>query len=160
MALVIDATSAGSSSNSYGTLAEAETYFESRLNIAEWTAATDDYKNRALVTATRIIDQNIFLGYRYTTTQALKFPRSGIPDYDSISFTDGVVPEQIKEAQFEIALAALTSDLTESGSYGSVTVSGISFDDNSSSSAINTLSSNLLAHFTIGNGASVEVFRG
>jgi len=160
MALVIDATSAGTSSNSYITLADAEIYFESRLNITEWTAATDDEKNRALVTATRIIDQNSFVGYRYTTTQALKFPRTGVPDYDSVVFVDGVIPEPIKDAQCEIALAALTSDLAESGSYGAVTVSGISFDDNSSSSALNTLSSNLLAHFTLGSGASVEVFRG
>jgi len=113
MALVIDSTVGGANSNSYVTLAEANTYFESRLNVTTWTDITDDdIKNRALVQATRRLDYENFYGERERTTQALKFPRSGIGYLDGI-YMDGIIPPQIKEATFELAIYMLSVDMSK-----------------------------------------------
>ena len=112
MALVIDATLNGANSNSYVTLAEANTYFDSRLHVATWTAATDDDKNRALVMATRRIDQEDFYGDRETTTQALKFARINIGYLDGI-LLDSTIPLMLKEAVYELAIHLLSTDMSQ-----------------------------------------------
>jgi len=73
MALI--ATIGGSTSNSYVTLTEANDYFADRLNTAEWDAVGSETKEKALITATRRIDEEQFLGYKVSLTQALKWPR-------------------------------------------------------------------------------------
>lgn len=83
MPLTIDATAGGSSSNSYITREEADTYFDS-ISGAEWNQAgtTDELKDQALVVATRQIDQLRFIGRKYgsqiegaTDFQSLEWPR-------------------------------------------------------------------------------------
>ena len=112
MALVIDATVGGANSNSYVTLAEANTYFEARLHVSNWTDATDDTKNRALVMATRRINQETFYGTRETTTQRLAFPRIGLEDLDGIEL-DSIIPEQLKEATYELAIHLIGTDMSK-----------------------------------------------
>ena len=76
MAIVIDATVAGATANSYQTLAEADAYFEASVNHAEWEYYTDaDDRTRALLQATREIDSLMYEGVKYTLEQSLKFPR-------------------------------------------------------------------------------------
>ena len=48
MTITIIATPGASNANSYVTLANAETFFESRLHKTDWTDATDANKNIAL----------------------------------------------------------------------------------------------------------------
>lgn len=124
MAVVIDATVGGENSNSYVTLDEANTYFEARLNVKDWTDADDDTKNRSLVQATRRIDYEDFLGDRETNTQALKFPRVNIGRLDGIDL-DGIIPLQIKEAQYELAIYMLSVD-TSQPSVNANTISEVS----------------------------------
>jgi len=112
MAVVIDATLGGANSNSYVTLAEADTFFEARLYIDVWDDSTDDSKNRALVMATRRIEQETYYGDRETSTQALKFPRINIGYLDGI-LLDGGIPELLKEAQCELALYMLSTDMSK-----------------------------------------------
>ena len=104
MAAVIVATLSGASANSYVTLAEANTYFETVPDSSTWTSKTDDQKNRALISATRWIDALSFYGDRCTTTQALKWPRE---DYtvDGIDLACSLIPESIKVATYELARA-------------------------------------------------------
>jgi hypothetical protein len=52
MAPVLVATLAGANSNSYITVANATTYFDNRLDAADWTAASADNKAASLITAT------------------------------------------------------------------------------------------------------------
>ena len=61
MAATIDATLKGTSANSYVTLAEANTYFETVPDSSTWDNKTDDQKNRALISATRWIDSFCFI---------------------------------------------------------------------------------------------------
>ena len=64
MAATITATLSSASANSYVTLAEANTYFETVPDSSTWTNKTDDQKNRALIAATRWIDSFVFYGDR------------------------------------------------------------------------------------------------
>jgi len=112
MAVAIDATPKGAAANSYCTLAEAETYFEGRLDIDNWTdAADDDIKNRSLVQATNRLEQETFEGIKTTAAQRLKWPRNGLVDERGESVDDDTVPERVKDAQCELALSMLGSDL-------------------------------------------------
>jgi hypothetical protein len=112
MAVTIDSTVGGASANSYVTLAEAEVYFEGRLNITDWTSATTDEKNRALVMAARRLDQERWTSEKASSAQALKWPRWDAEDEDGNSISSDTIPEAIKDAQCELALAMLDSDLT------------------------------------------------
>lgn len=111
MAATIDATVNGATSNSYVTLAEAETYFETRLNVDDWDSATDDTKNRALIQATRYLDTYFeWQGDRATTTQALDWGRSDAYSCDTGELIDSdVIPQQIKNATFEQAFYMMTN---------------------------------------------------
>ena len=48
MAATIDATIKGANANSYVTLAEADSYFETVPSSTQWDNKQDDKKNRAL----------------------------------------------------------------------------------------------------------------
>src|ERR1041385_7228772 len=98
MALI--ATIGGSTSNSYVTLTEANDYFDDRLNAAEWNAATSDSKEKALITATRRIDEEQFVGYKVSNTQALKWPRFNVYDEDGLIFDSTTIPERVKHAVY------------------------------------------------------------
>lgn len=82
---------------SYTSVGETDTYFASRLHNMDWVEATDPNKQIALAEATRIIDRLNFSGYKTSETQALEFPRNG----------STIVPQAIKDATAEIALALL-----------------------------------------------------
>jgi len=114
MALIIDATVSGANSNSYVTLAEANSYFEARLYSAVWDAASIDDRNRALAMATKRIEQENFYGDRASTTQKLKFPRVNIGYLDGI-LLDNAIPNMLKEAQFELAIHMLSVNMTLKG---------------------------------------------
>jgi hypothetical protein len=63
--------------NSYASVAEANYFFEDRMDVTTWTSATDIDKAKALVSATRQIDKERFVGSATSSTQALSFPRTG-----------------------------------------------------------------------------------
>ena len=83
----------------YVTLEEANTYFASRLHAEAWTAAADVDKQKALKQATRAIDRQLLIGRKTNPEQELAFPR----------YPDTEVPEAVKEACCEEALAILES---------------------------------------------------
>lgn len=102
--------------NSFVTITEAESYFYDRLNQASWDSATDETVERALVTATGILD-NLDWGGTATPTALypLSFPRditywdtkSGgyeTLEDDRSTTSYGTFPEDIKKATYELAL--------------------------------------------------------
>jgi hypothetical protein len=122
MAVTIDATAGGASANSYLTLAAANDYVDAMVegsDVAAWSSATTDQKNRALTYAAQRLDRERFLGARATDTQALQWPRTGVRKPDtyintySVGFpfrvttdyyTDTEIPYQIERAQVELAV--------------------------------------------------------
>jgi len=63
--------------NSYASVDEADYYFEDRMSVSAWTAASSADKAKAIVSATRTIDKENFVGRATSSTQALSFPRTG-----------------------------------------------------------------------------------
>lgn len=83
--------------SSYITVADADTYFATRLNAEAWECASDTDKTKALATATRQIDNLRFVGCPAVEDQLLHFPTG----------TDTEVPTKIQYATAELALALL-----------------------------------------------------
>ena len=117
MAATINANISGTTSNSYVTLAEANSYFETVPDSSTWTNKTDDQKNRALIAATREIDNLVFYGDRCDNGQALKFPRNNY-EVDDVELTCSTIPNNIKYAQFELARALANDPDAMTGNVG------------------------------------------
>jgi hypothetical protein len=139
VAATIDATLSGASSNSYVTLAAANSYFETVPDSTTWTNKTDDQKNRALISATRWIDSLNFYGDRCDEDQALKWPRN---NYD----VDGsLIPNDIKYATYELARAlandtgAITDSTGTTGLYDEVQLGDLRVKYNKASQAVGTI---------------------
>lgn len=137
MALEIVATPGDANANSFGTLEEAEVYFDSRLHTTVWDAAISTNKKKALVMSARVlnligqayktlvkagsatyVDTPYYLtrptwtGEPATTTQALSWPRTGMYDANGNAIPSNVIPQDLKNAQFELALLLLPADRT------------------------------------------------
>ena len=99
--------------NSYVSLAEADEYFASRLDVAAWTEATSELRESALVTAAMALEQYTWVGVIADPVQALAWPRKG-SYFDprmgyTVALTDSV-PERIRRAQMELAYHFLHND--------------------------------------------------
>ena len=80
--------------DSYGSIEQANAYFDNRLRNAAWTSAEPQEKKSALVEATRCIER---LNYADSKVSERQFPRG----------TDTEVPLDIEHATYEIALKLL-----------------------------------------------------
>lgn len=113
MALALVTTVGGATSNSYATLAQVATVMDELLPVPEaWATATADRKNRALVKATRILDQRMaWRGERVDDTQALEWPRVGVPKPSGLySYDSDEIPGPVTTAQARLALFLLEQD--------------------------------------------------
>ena len=125
MAATINATIKSETANSYVTLAEANSYFETSPSSTQWDNKTDDKKNRALIAATRWIDTLVFYGDRCDESQALKFPRTNY-QVDGVELACSTIPNNIKYAQYELARAlandtdAITGTTGKDGNFSEV----------------------------------------
>lgn len=129
---VINATPADPTANSYCSHDEADAYFDARLPIdPPWVASGEAV---ALVMACRTLDaqlrpQRVFMpatdqrdayyrirrtwsGSPATTTQKLAWPRKGMFDGNGNAIPEDVVPQELKEAQAELAGQLLKADRT------------------------------------------------
>lgn len=105
MPVTVNDTAKDPAANAYASVAEADTYFNVRLNSSSWTSLTDaDTKARAIITATMQLEVEEYVGTKTTTTQALKWPRMDAFDADGNEYDNDVVPEVVKDAMFELAL--------------------------------------------------------
>ena len=117
MAATITATLSSATANSYVTLTEANTYFETVPDSSTWTDKTDDQKNRSLIAATRWIDTLNYYGSRCDNGQALKFPRNNYT-IDNVELTCTTIPNNIKYAQYELARALANDTSAVTGTTG------------------------------------------
>lgn len=120
MAVTIDATVGGASANSYVTLAEFTTYMDGRSTSTAFDGATVDEQNRALVSATRRLEQEPYKGHRIDSAQALAWPRKYVPVADPAHSDETAtlanhydadeIPERVKRAQMELAYSLLAGE--------------------------------------------------
>ena len=96
--------------NSYVSLNEADSYFETRITSQDWFDTDCEEKEIALVTATSIIDDSRWAGAAVTETQALAWPRIGsifdprLGRLVSFSGTETEAPLDVRKATYELAI--------------------------------------------------------
>lgn len=98
MTLTVEDGSLVTSANSYVSVVDAEAYATARG--LTFTADTE----QLLVQAMDYLEQQNFIGIKYTDTQALQWPRSYVY-IDTYLFAYDDIPQQLINAQVEIALA-------------------------------------------------------
>lgn len=116
--------------NSYRTVEEASTYFETRLDASAWVEASEPRKIAALATAARLMNDFKWSGYVVNLEQPLAFPRQVRyfdPRLGTNVLAGNSVPSRVKDAQCEMALHLLTNEnlLDDAGSVQSIEVGPI-----------------------------------
>jgi hypothetical protein len=74
-----------------------------------WEAASSDEQEQALIDATRVLDQNQWLGVAVSSSQSLAWPRTKISFFDpvlglEVLVTQGTVPARLQKATAYLAL--------------------------------------------------------
>jgi hypothetical protein len=145
--------------NTYGTVSEATTYFNSRFGTSTFPTLIAGEQENALIMAAILLDSYCdWIGVPTSYDQAMQFPRDG----------SATIPEKIKSAQFELAEAisvegsALTED---SMPLRKMKVDVIEFEWNSTSAKGNDAYYNRLVRAYLGpycesaGGSSNKVIR-
>ena len=123
MALITEDGTGKADSESYMSVADADTHFASR-GITLWATMLEAEKEQALRRATDYmveVYRTSWAGYRKTTTQALDWPRYEVPRIDApqaygYSFSpsyydDSSVAAEVKRACAEMAFRAASGEL-------------------------------------------------
>ena len=91
--------------DTYLTVAEADTYFSARYGYDSWALLDNPTKEKALISATQQLDLLCtWNGYKSDSDQQLEFPRSGT------SLDADPTPQAIKDAECEIAFLITTEE--------------------------------------------------
>jgi hypothetical protein len=130
MALVLN-------TNSYVETADADDYFETRIDSANWFDADDEIKEQALVTATLLIDDNAWIGSAVSSSQALAWPRKNAIYNDDrlglqVTIAEDETPSRVKTAVYEQALHLVNNEdvlMGQSQTFESISVGSISLSD-------------------------------
>ncbi len=107
-------TPGDANANSYLTVAEGDSYHDSRLTATDWSDATTDTKTVALIMATRILDAMYdWRNFTATDEQVLLWPRDGMVDYKERNFIENTdIPQELKNAVAELARQLIIEDRT------------------------------------------------
>ncbi len=141
--------------NCYVSLAEAETYFETRLDAGAWLNADIDDKESALVTATLIVDENQFIGVAVSSEQSLGWPREGATFIDpklglQVTFQNNEIPTRLKKAVFEQAYHLLSNENlldAKSQNFEEISIGTISLKDSNSDTTKIPMTPSLVKRF-------------
>jgi hypothetical protein len=92
--------------NAYASIADSDTYFETRPRSDAWLSTDADVKAQLLIHATRVLDVSVLWdGDPLSSTQALAFPR--VIEDESVG-----IPTVIKTALFELVWSLKDVDVT------------------------------------------------
>jgi hypothetical protein len=87
VALAFDGTEKGENANTYASIGDADSFFNTQYGMDEWFSISATDKARLLITATRMIDEMPLTYSKATEEQALQFPL-GDPDGNEVGFTE------------------------------------------------------------------------
>ena len=119
--------------NSYVTVAEADTYFAELSEMTAWTSADEVQKAQALVSATAMLDDMSWTGTAISESQPLAFPRAGYyfdPKVGSNVTMSSSVPSRITTATMLQAYHVLNNEgiTNDTGLVKSLTVGSIKLE--------------------------------
>lgn len=111
--IVVETGNASETANSNVSLANADSYHANHLYTSAWTQATDSDKEKSLIWATRLLDEQIdWTGFKRERAQALQWPRNGVIDRAGYLIDSDMMPQTLKDATAEMARFLLASDRT------------------------------------------------
>lgn len=111
--IIVETGTANANSNSYASVTVGNTYHATHLYASAWHQVSDAQKEKALMWATRLFDEQIsWKGHKLERAQALEWPRNGVTDRGGFLIDSNVIPQTIKDAVSEFARYLLTSDRT------------------------------------------------
>ena len=101
--------------NCYVSYADALAYFDNRLDSGAWINADEEDRENSLVTATRILDQNQFIGVAISSNQSLGWPRKEATSFDPrlglwVTYAENEYPDRLKLATYELAYHLLANE--------------------------------------------------
>jgi hypothetical protein len=146
--------------NSYVTVADADTYFGNRLDVAAWTSADEPMKSQALVTAAQMLDDMSWAGTVLQDDQPLAFPRVVEyfdPKLGTSIYLDGTtVPNRIVRANMELAYHLLNNDglLDDSGKFDNISVGPISIQNMKPASKMPLYIKNIIKPLLVNKGSN------
>ena len=133
MALIT--TISGLSSDSYGTLAEADLYFTGHVDSNMWSMLDIAHKEYLLKTAAQLMEKWDYQGEPVVAEQALAWPRVNVyRGFRKVPVPSDVIPQEIKDAQFELAL--FVYDNYNVTNYASIGISGMAISGAGAYSAL------------------------
>ena len=100
-------TISGNDYTTYSNLADADDYFIGSTDYTTWDGYTDLEKERALISATRLIDRQPWQGSKDDEDQTLDFPRTGLTCNGSDVTADDSLELAVEASQL-LALDLLT----------------------------------------------------
>lgn len=115
--------------NSYATVAEADVYFDDRIDALAWISSGSDRKAQALTTATALLDELPWTGSAVSGSQLLAFPRTGSyfdPRVGAEVVFTSATPKRVLRGLYELALHLVLNEsiLDQTGSVDSLSLGG------------------------------------
>jgi hypothetical protein len=111
--LIVEDGTIVTGANSYCTADEADLYFEKRLHTTVWDDADPDDKEKALMWASRLLDEQVvWSGWAVSDSQPMRFPRDGLYNSEGDEVGGALIPLFLKDAVSEFALHLLSEDRT------------------------------------------------
>lgn len=111
--IVVEDGSMLSNANSFCSVAAANTYHAGHLYASAWLQANDATREKALIMATRLLDENFgWAGIASDDSQALGWPRSGVYDRNGYAIDWNVMPQALLDATAELARLLMAKDRT------------------------------------------------
>ena len=107
MAVTLDATLSGATSNSYVDMTQALAIAQNIPGGGDWSVLGEEERNLSLIVATRWLETLSYAGDRCAETQRLKWPRIGAK-CDGLVSTCAVIPYRIQEAEVTLAITYST----------------------------------------------------
>jgi len=98
MALILDATVAGTSSNAYATYASVTEILLMDIHKKDnWSSLSTSDAEASIIMATSLLDTQIdWVGTKDSEEQALRWPRDGVYNIDGESINDDIIPEFLR----------------------------------------------------------------
>jgi hypothetical protein len=142
LTLVVEDGTGLTNSNSYVSVAEADTYNDGHVANTAWSALTTAQKEEAIVMATRVIDGEYqFNGFKKLISQALQWPRRDAKDPDrddsvfpttlssrANEFPEDEIPVLLKNATIELAREYVLTGDTASGFHEGAGIAEVEID--------------------------------
>lgn len=151
--------------DTYVSLANADTYWANHYDSADWDAATDANKEKALRVATQYVDKRYsWIGsHPGTSSQNLAWPRLNAVDKQGRTRTG--IPDEIKDATAWLAQEEIRTGILRSKSRGGAIKNvkagsvAVEFEDNAPSQPSYDYADLLLSNITKGGRGSIPLMK-